>query len=87
MALLPVVIFGDNEVILSLDLDAAGTVVGWQCVNNSTTTLLIRITSGQFAVGQAAPAGQTVTASVPKNRQWNWELAEDMMYELSRPGN
>ena len=83
MALIPVVAIGGDVVVLSLDVDASRTVVGWQCVNRTPGPCLVRLSNGAYAVGQAAPGNQTTTATVPRNRQWGFDSDSTMTYELT----
>lgn len=84
MTMIPVVALSDFAIVLSLDVDdVTRTVVGWQCVNTTTSPVLVRLSNTGYAVGQAAPANQTTAASVPKNRQWNFDGDSEMTYELS----
>lgn len=84
MALIPVVALGDWTIVLSLNVDdVTRMVTGWQCANSTTSPVLVRLSNTGFSVGQAAPAGQTTTAAVPKNRQWNFDGDSEMTYELT----
>lgn len=84
MALIPVIAVENWSIVLSLDVDdVSRMVVGWQCINNNTIACLVRLSNTGYSIGQAAPAGQTTTAGVPKNRQWSYDGDSEMTYELT----
>lgn len=71
MALKPVVIVGDGDVVLSLDVTDARVAVGWHVANNTDRIVDVdlafrgnRLVTTEFAPG-------ITTGAIPRNRQWN----------------
>ena len=84
MAVIPVVMVGDNAAVLSLVVDDVTRIVtGWQCQNNTPGPCLVRLSNTGVSVGQAAPGNQLTTANIVKNRQWNFDGDSEMTYELT----
>lgn len=81
MPLRPVVSVADGAVVLSLDVSAAGTVVGW-ALTNGLPESAVRLAAGAFLVRQNFPTG-TYTGVIPKNRQWAVDADGDALYELT----
>lgn len=72
MALQPYAIIGDFAVILSLDVTAAGDVVGYSVDNRTDGPVVIDLASGGAKVlaSQSFPVGVT-SGTIPRQRQWN----------------
>lgn len=83
MATIPVVTVGNNDVVLFLIVDdATRLVTGYTVSNTIGGPVEVNLSSGAFTVKQAFGVGQT-TATIPRNRQWNIDTAEDASYGLT----
>ena len=83
MALVPIITALDGAVVVSLDLNAAGTtVVGASAVNGSTVDVTVNVTrpSGSV-VSKVLAAGASVSVNIPKGRQFPY--ADDVLSDWS----
>jgi hypothetical protein len=87
MPYVPVTTVGDQGdgqpvIVLSLELNAARTVIGWQVINGSTKDVDILLTTGNFAITQTFAPG-THSGSIPRNRQWNYDEGSDTSFGIT----
>lgn len=69
MALVPVVVYRDGSVVLSLDVDATRTVVGWQVDNRLSTSIAVRVETAASSMRRTFAPGIT-SGSFPRGHQW-----------------
>lgn len=82
MPLQPVVSVGNRTVVLSLDVDVLGTVIGWQLQNNTTGPAVMTLTSGLFSASQEVLPG-THSGLVPLLDQWLYGADAGTFYGLT----
>lgn len=73
--LMPVVIIGNREVVLSLEVDdTTRDVLSYTVLNTTAKPVAVSIEVGtgtdSFKVGQSFPTG-TRSGNIPKTRRWN----------------
>lgn len=84
MATIPVVSLDGGAVVLSLTVDDATRAVTGYVLdrNDAAGPVEVNLSAGLFTLRQTVGAGRT-TATIPKNRQWNFDTAADMTYGLT----
>ena len=73
---------GDPAIILSLELDAVRTVVGWQVINHTASGVAINLTTAKMNLTQTFPTG-THAGSIPNQNQWNYDQGSDTSYGIA----